>query len=244
MPARELDEHLADCAACAGWADDAALVTRRARLAAGAPGARPHRGRPGGAAPRAAGRGRGGPRRGCSAPRCGWRCSPWASRRRAWPGRRWPRAPRDERAGAHGPRDRRLEPRPSRPRSSPSPRRPRLAAGALPFLGTFAALLVPVTLADLGAGHVHADRAVAHLLLLAGRGARGVVAWRGRRRRAAAPSRRPAGARVRRTPRSCSPCSPAGCWPASSRPARRPRTPTLVSTDPGDGARLDGARRG
>ena len=33
---------------------------------------------------------------------------------------------------------------------------PRLAAGALPFLGTFALLLLPVTLADLGAGHVHA----------------------------------------------------------------------------------------
>ena len=38
---------------------------------------------------------------------------------------------------------------------------PRLAAGGLPFLATFAALLVPVTLADLAAGHVHADRALA-----------------------------------------------------------------------------------
>jgi predicted anti-sigma-YlaC factor YlaD len=59
---------------------------------------------------------------------------------------------------------------------------PRLAAGALPFLGTFAALLVPVTVADLGAGHVHLDRAVAHLLLLAGVALVAVVAWRGRRR--------------------------------------------------------------
>jgi predicted anti-sigma-YlaC factor YlaD len=61
---------------------------------------------------------------------------------------------------------------------------PRLAAGALPLLGSFAALLLPVTLADLGAGHVHAERAVAHLLLLAGVFLVSAVAWRGRRRRA------------------------------------------------------------
>jgi predicted anti-sigma-YlaC factor YlaD len=63
---------------------------------------------------------------------------------------------------------------------------PRLAAGALPFLGTFAALLVPVTLADLGAGHVHADRAVAHALLVLGVLLVAAVAWRGRRRRTVA----------------------------------------------------------
>jgi predicted anti-sigma-YlaC factor YlaD len=63
---------------------------------------------------------------------------------------------------------------------------PRLAAGALPFLGSFAALLVPVTVADLGAGHVHANRAVAHLLLVLGVVLVAVVAWRGRRRRTAA----------------------------------------------------------
>jgi predicted anti-sigma-YlaC factor YlaD len=33
MPAAELDRHLADCADCAGWADSAGAVTRRARLA-------------------------------------------------------------------------------------------------------------------------------------------------------------------------------------------------------------------
>lgn len=60
---------------------------------------------------------------------------------------------------------------------------PRLAAGALPFLGSFAALLLPVTLADLAAGHVHADRAVAHLLVLTGVAAVAGTAWRGRRRR-------------------------------------------------------------
>ena len=60
---------------------------------------------------------------------------------------------------------------------------PRLAAGALPFLGTFAALLAVLTVADLRAGHVHAERAVTHLLLLAGVALVGTVAWRGRRHR-------------------------------------------------------------
>lgn len=59
---------------------------------------------------------------------------------------------------------------------------PRLAVGGLPFLATFAALLVPVTVADLAAGYVHADRAVAHLLLLAGVLLVATTAWRGRRR--------------------------------------------------------------
>ena len=65
---------------------------------------------------------------------------------------------------------------------------PRLAAGALPFLGTVTALLVPVTLADLAAGRVHADRAVVHVLLLAGLALVASVAWRGRRRDARAVS--------------------------------------------------------
>jgi predicted anti-sigma-YlaC factor YlaD len=63
---------------------------------------------------------------------------------------------------------------------------PRLAAGALPFLGSFAALLVPVTVADLGAGHVHPDRAVAHLLLVVGVALVAALGWRGRRRRGVA----------------------------------------------------------
>src|SRR3954470_19968750 len=33
MPATELDEHLAACRGCASWASNAAVVTRRARLA-------------------------------------------------------------------------------------------------------------------------------------------------------------------------------------------------------------------
>ena len=60
---------------------------------------------------------------------------------------------------------------------------PLLAVGALPFLATFAALLVPVTVADLAAGYVHADRAVAHLLLLVGVLLVATAAWRSRRRR-------------------------------------------------------------
>jgi predicted anti-sigma-YlaC factor YlaD len=66
---------------------------------------------------------------------------------------------------------------------------PKLAPGALPFLGTFTALLVPVTLADLGAGHVPADRAAVHLLLLAGLVLVATAAWRTRRRRVASPYR-------------------------------------------------------
>ena len=45
---------------------------------------------------------------------------------------------------------------------------PRLAAGALPFLLSFTAVLSWVTLRDLGEGHVHAGRAVGHLLLIGG----------------------------------------------------------------------------
>jgi predicted anti-sigma-YlaC factor YlaD len=60
--------------------------------------------------------------------------------------------------------------------------RPRLAAGALPFLGSFAVLLAVLTFADLRAGHVDATRAVTHLLLLAGVALVGLLAWHGRRR--------------------------------------------------------------
>jgi predicted anti-sigma-YlaC factor YlaD len=59
---------------------------------------------------------------------------------------------------------------------------PRLATGALPFVGSLAALLVPVTVADLAAGHVHVDRAGTHLLLLAGTVLVAAIAWRGTRR--------------------------------------------------------------
>ena len=115
---------------------------------------------------------------------------------------------------------------------------PRLAAGGLPFLATFAALLVPVTVADLAAGHVHADRALAHLLLLSG-----VVAGGdgGLARPPAASPPRCAGSGC---PREA--CLPA-CWSrsllgwsvagiATAGPAAAHAS--LVSTDPGEGARL------
>jgi predicted anti-sigma-YlaC factor YlaD len=60
---------------------------------------------------------------------------------------------------------------------------PRLAAGALPFLGSFTALLVSVPVADLVGGHVDLDRAVAHLLLITGVALVAAVAWRARPRR-------------------------------------------------------------
>ena len=58
--------------------------------------------------------------------------------------------------------------------------RPRLAAGALPFLLSFTAVLSWVTLSDLGAGHVHAERAVGHLLLVGGALLVSALAFRGR----------------------------------------------------------------
>jgi predicted anti-sigma-YlaC factor YlaD len=60
---------------------------------------------------------------------------------------------------------------------------PRLAAGALPFLGTFTALLTVLTAEDMAAGRVPVDRAVGHLLLVAGVVLVAVMAWRNRRRR-------------------------------------------------------------
>jgi predicted anti-sigma-YlaC factor YlaD len=63
---------------------------------------------------------------------------------------------------------------------------PRWAAGSLPFLGAFTVFLLATTVGDLAAGHVDADRAVTHLLLLAGVVVVAVLAWR---RRAPAPDR-------------------------------------------------------
>jgi predicted anti-sigma-YlaC factor YlaD len=57
---------------------------------------------------------------------------------------------------------------------------PRWASGSLPFLGAFSVFLLTVTVRDLAAGHVHADRALAHLLLFAGVLTVTAIAWRGR----------------------------------------------------------------
>ena len=70
---------------------------------------------------------------------------------------------------------------------------PRLAAGTLAFLGSFVVFLTPVTLADLADGEVPLDRVLGHLFLLAGTVLVAVVAWRSRERR----ERRVGGARRR-----------------------------------------------
>jgi predicted anti-sigma-YlaC factor YlaD len=66
---------------------------------------------------------------------------------------------------------------------------PRLAMGSLPFLAAFAALLSTTTVRDLAAGRVDVDRALVHLLLLAGVAVVAVVAWRQRPRTAPAERR-------------------------------------------------------
>jgi len=45
---------------------------------------------------------------------------------------------------------------------------PRLAAGLATMLGAFICVLVAITLFDLGAGHVHLDRAASHLVAISG----------------------------------------------------------------------------
>ena len=187
MPASELDGHLATCAECADWAAEAARVTRRARLAAAPPvpdltaavlAALP-RELPGvGAAARA--------RLVGTALRLALLAVGVAQAGLAWPalasGQAAMSAPvhmaHETGAWSLGVAAAFLAVAAS----------PRLAAGALPSLGTFTALLVPVTLADLAAGHVDADRAAVHLLLLAGLALVATVAWRGRRHRARAVS--------------------------------------------------------
>ncbi|MGY1602452.1 zf-HC2 domain-containing protein [Geodermatophilus sp. SYSU D00815] len=187
MPAQVLDEHLAGCRACAAWAHQAAAVTRRARLAA-APAVPDLTARVLGALPRELPGARAAARARLveSALRLALLAVGVAQAGLAWPSL----------SGGSG------------AMSAPMhmahetgawnlglaaafvavAAAPRLAAGALPFLGTFATLLVVVTVRDLGSGHVHADRAVAHLLLLVGVLLVSGTAWRGRRRRRPAPA--------------------------------------------------------
>lgn len=58
---------------------------------------------------------------------------------------------------------------------------PRLAAGALPVLGSFSLVLASVTVADLSTGMVPVERAAGHLLIFAGTLVVAVLAWQGRR---------------------------------------------------------------
>src|SRR5829696_4366894 len=184
MPARALDEHLAGCAGCAAWADDAARVTRRTRLApapqvpdltaavlAELPRELP--GAAGAARSRLAG----------TALRLTLLAVAVAQAGLAWPALASGTASMS--APVHMAHETGAWNLAVAAAFLAVTAAPRLAAGGLPFLATFAALLVPVTLADLAAGHVHADRAVAHLLLLAGVVLVATVAWRGRRRRVA-----------------------------------------------------------
>ncbi|MDK3258159.1 zf-HC2 domain-containing protein [Blastococcus capsensis] len=181
MPACELDEHLAACPGCAAWAGAAERVTRRARLAPAPPvpdltatvlAALP-RELPGAhAAARA--------RLVDTALRLVLLAVGVAQAALAWPvlvsGAGAMSAP------VHMARESGAWNLAVAAAFLAVAAAPWLAAGALPFLGTFVALLLPVTVADLRAGHVHADRAVAHLLLLAGVTLVATLAWRGRLR--------------------------------------------------------------
>lgn len=188
VPAAELDRHLAGCAACTDWAADAALVTRRARLAAAPPvpdltatvlAALP-RELPGVAAAARS-------RLLGTALRLGLLAVGVAQAGLAWPALASGQAAMS--APLHVTHETGAWSLGLAAAFVAVAAAPRLAAGTLPFLGTFTAFLVPVTLADLGAGHVHADRAVVHLLLLAGLALIATIAWRGRRRRTRAVSR-------------------------------------------------------
>jgi predicted anti-sigma-YlaC factor YlaD len=182
MPAAELDGHLDRCAACTEWAARAGLVTRRARLAA-APAvpdltatvlAALPRELPGVAAAarsRLVGTGL----------RLALLVIGAAQAGLAWPALTSGRASMS--APVHMAHETGAWNLALAVAFLAVAAAPRLAAGALPFLGTFTALLVAVTLADLRAGHVPADRAAVHLLLIAGLALVATVAWRGRRRR-------------------------------------------------------------
>src|SRR3954470_12709382 len=167
MPVHSLDEHLLDCGDCASWADDAALVTRRARLAPAPPvpdltatvlAALP-RELPGAAAAarsRVIG----------TALRLALVAVGVGQAGLAWPALMSGAASMS--APVHMAHETGAWNLAVAAAFLAVVAAPRLAPGALPFLGTFAALLVPVTVNDLLAGRVQADRAVAHLLLVAG----------------------------------------------------------------------------
>ena len=188
MPAAELDGHLDGCAACTEWAARAGLVTRRARLAA-APAVPDLTATVLAALPRelpgvaAAARSR--------LVDTGLRLALLvigaAQAGLAWPALTSGRASMS--APVHMAHETGAWNLGLAVAFLAVAAAPRLAAGALPFLGTFTALLVTVTLADLRAGHVPADRAAVHLLLIGGLALVATIAWRGRRRRVGAVSR-------------------------------------------------------
>ncbi|RBY86978.1 zf-HC2 domain-containing protein [Blastococcus sp. TF02A-26] len=187
VPGAELDAHLAACPACAAWVADAATVTRRARLAPAPPvpdltvavlTSLPRR-LPGGAAAARA-------RLVTSVLRLALLAVGAAQALLAWPALVTGTAAMS--APVHMAHETGAWNLAAGTAFLAVAVAPRLAAGALPFLGTFAVLLTLLTARDLGAGHVHADRAVTHLLLLGGVALVAATAWRGRRRTARAVS--------------------------------------------------------
>src|SRR5215217_4663151 len=167
LPAGELDAHLGACPACAAWARQAELVTRRARLApapdvpdltATVLAALP-RELPGAAAAARA-------RLAATALRLALLAVGVAQAAFAWPSLATGAAAMS--APVHMAHETGAWNLGTAAAFLAVAAAPRLAAGALPFLGTFLALLTVVTVRDLGSGMVHVERAVAHLLLLAG----------------------------------------------------------------------------
>jgi predicted anti-sigma-YlaC factor YlaD len=187
LPAGELDTHLAGCAACVTWARTAELVTRRARLAP-APAvpdlttavlAALPRELPGTVAAARA-------RLTGTALRLALLAVAVAQAGIAWPALASGAAAMS--APVHMAHESGAWNLGIAAAFLAVAAAPRLAAGALPFLVTTTVLLVVLTVADLRAGQVHADRAVTHLLVLAGVALVAAVAWRGRRRRRVVPA--------------------------------------------------------
>ncbi|WP_369251968.1 zf-HC2 domain-containing protein [Geodermatophilus amargosae] len=185
MPAADLDHHLAACPACAGWAAAVEGVTRRARLAPAPPvpdltaavlGALPQQ-LPGTAAAARA-------RLLQAALRLALLAVGVAQAGLAWPALASGSAAMS--APVHVAHETGAWNLAVAAAFLAVAAAPRLAAGALPFLATFTVLLTVTTVRDLQAGHVHADRAAAHLLLLAGVVVITALAWRQRTRRVAA----------------------------------------------------------
>jgi predicted anti-sigma-YlaC factor YlaD len=180
MAAADLDRHLAACPGCAAWAEAAAAVTRRARLAP-APAVPDLTARVLGALPgqlpgaRAAARAR--------VVTTGLRLV-LAAVAVAQAGLAWPALTTGTAAMSapvHVAHETGAWNAAVAVAFAAVALAPRWAPGSLPFLGAFTALLLTTTVRDLAAGHVHADRAVAHLLLLAGVLVVAVMAWRDRR---------------------------------------------------------------
>jgi predicted anti-sigma-YlaC factor YlaD len=185
MPAADLDRHLAGCPGCTAWADAAGAVTRRARLAPAPPvpdltaavlGALPRQ-LPGTAVAARA-------RLLRSALRLALLAVGVAQAGLVWPALSGGAAAMS--APVHVANETGAWNLAVAAALVAVAAAPRLAAGALPFLATAALLIGVATVRDLQAGHVHADRAAAHLLLLAGAVLVAVVAWRQRTRRPAA----------------------------------------------------------